>query len=63
MPTILKLKRYVAGAALLVATIGLTGCYYGPRHYAYGPGYGYHQGYYAGGGYGYGNGYSRGGRW
>jgi hypothetical protein len=63
MPTILKLKRYATGAALLVATIGLTGCYYGPRHY--GPGYGYHQGYYAGGayGYGYGNGYNRGGRW
>jgi hypothetical protein len=64
MPTILKLKRYAAGAALLVATVGLTGCYYGPRPYAYAaPGYGYHQGYYAAPAYGYGYGYYRGGRW
>jgi hypothetical protein len=63
MPTILKLKRYAAGVALLVATAGLTGCYYGPRPYGYAaPGYGYHQGYYAGPAYGYG--YGRGdGRW
>jgi hypothetical protein len=73
MPTILKLKRYAAGAALLVATAGLTGCYvapaYGPRPYVYAapgyaaPAYGY--GYYHGPayGYGYGNGYNRGDRW
>jgi hypothetical protein len=64
MPTVLKLKRYAAGAVLLVATAGLTGGYvapaYGPRPYAYAaPGYGY-PGYYAGPAYGYGRG---GGRW
>jgi hypothetical protein len=60
MPTILKLKKYAAGAVLMAATIGLTGCYvapayYGPRPYAYAapaypaPAYGYYGGYYRGG--------------
>lgn len=59
------LKKYAAGAALVLATAGLTGCYvapgyYGPRPYvyaapAYGPAYGY--GYYHG--YGYGSYYRR----
>ena len=61
MPTFLKLKRHAVGVALLIVTAGLTGCYYGPRPYAYAaPGYGYHQGYYAGSAYGYGR---DGGRW
>jgi hypothetical protein len=37
MPEILKLKKYATGAMLVVATIGLAGCYagpgYGPRQY------------------------------
>jgi hypothetical protein len=60
MPTILKLKKYAAGAVLAAATVGLTGCYvapgyYGPRPYAYAapaypaPAYGYYGGYYRGG--------------
>jgi hypothetical protein len=59
MPTILNLKKYVAGAVLVAATAGLTGCYvapaYGPpRPYAYAapvypaPAYGYYHGYYGG---------------
>jgi len=55
------LTKYAAGAALVLATAGLTGCYvapayYGPRPYvyaapAYGPAYGYYRGYGYGGGY------------
>ena len=56
------LKKYAAGAVLMMATAGLTGCYvapaYGPRPYAYAapvyvaPAYGYYH-------YGYGGGYYR----
>jgi hypothetical protein len=57
MPTIQTLKKYAAGAVLVAATAGLTGCYvapaYGPRPVVYAaPAYGY--GYYGRPAYGYG---------
>ena len=45
---IASLKKFAAGAALIAATAGLGGCYYGPAYgprYAYAPAFG--PGYYA----------------
>ena len=52
-------RKYAAGAALAIATLGLGGCYYAPApgyapRYAYvAPAYGYAPGYYAAPAYGY----------
>jgi hypothetical protein len=51
---ILSFRKLATGAALLAATAGLGGCYYGP---AYGPRYAYAAPVYAAPAYGYGPGY------
>jgi len=50
----LNLKKIAAGVALVAATAGLGGCYYGP---AYGPRYAYARPAYAAPAYDYGAGY------
>ncbi len=55
--TIALARRIALGGLLLVVTLSVGGCYYGPvPYYAY-PRYAYRPAPYWGGGYGYGYGY------